>query len=176
MNLESKLRDRNLKWNWDKIAAFVIENPQHLKKLVEFALKGEKIIRQNACAVLGKITDKDKIIASPYYGTIIQHLATNPIDAFKRNTLRIFQTCDIPEEQEGFLFDTSLKYLKSLEEPIAVKAFSMTSARRIAEKYPELAEELLHQIEILVEEKVSAGITARGNRESKILRKLIEAN
>ena len=176
MNLESKLRDRNLKWNWDKIASFVIDNPNYLQELVNSSLKGDKIIRQNACAVIGKITDRNKIILSPYYGLLIEHLNTKPIDAFKRNTLRIFQTCEIPKEQEGFLFDISLNYLKSLDEPIAVKAFSMTTARRITEKYPELAVELLHQIEILVEEKVSAGITNRGKRESKILRKLIESN
>jgi hypothetical protein len=66
-----------------------------------------------------------------------------------------------------------IQYLKSPDESIAVKAFGMTSLRRICEKYPELASELIPYIEILVDQKASAGIVNRGEKELKKLRELL---
>jgi hypothetical protein len=87
-------------------------------------------------------------------------------------TVRFCQSVEVPENVEGELFEKGITYLKSAEEPIAVKAFAMTALRRICEKYPELAAELIPHIEILVEEKASTGIVNRGEKELKLLRKL----
>ncbi len=174
MNLESKLAGRNLKWNWDNIAKDLMRNPANIPELIQHAKKGEKIIIQNASAIIGKISDKKPALIAPFYIELIDHLSTNPIDAYKRCIMRIFQTENAPEEREGELFEIALNFLNSVEEAIAIKAFSLTSARRIAEKYPELAQEVLHITEIIVEEKLSAGMTNRGNKELQILRKLCQ--
>jgi hypothetical protein len=79
---------------------------------------------------------------------------------------------DVPEGLEGEVFEKGIQYLKSPEESIAVKAFSMTSLRRICKKYPELSSELIPYIEILVDQKASAGIVNRGQKELKLLRAL----
>jgi hypothetical protein len=59
-----------------------------------------------------------------------------------------------------------------MQEPIAIKAFAMTVARRICEKYPELITELIPIIELLVEQKISAGLNSRGGKELQLLYKL----
>jgi hypothetical protein len=48
----------------------------------------------------------------------------------------------------------------------------MTVVRKIAEKYPELALEAIHQIEILVRENYSAGVVNRGSKELQKLRQI----
>ena len=172
MDLKAQLEDRNLKWNWDKIADYLVLNPSLIPDLLEFMFNGELHQRKNAAAVFGKICDRQKSLLDPYLIPLGQHLRTNPIDASKRSIIRLFQFCEIPEEIEGELFDQIIEYLKSSEEAIAIKAFGMTVARRICQKYSELAVELIPRIEILVEEKVSAGIVNRGRKELKLLQKL----
>jgi predicted transcriptional regulator len=111
----------------------------------------------------------------PYLIEMVNGLSTNPVDAFKRNTLRTFQTSEIPEEVEGELFDHCIEYLKSMDEAIAIKAFGMTVARRICERYPELADEVILPVEILISENYSAGVVNRGKKELKKLLKLRES-
>jgi hypothetical protein len=173
MDLKPHLRGRNLKWNWDSIAKYCVENPTTIGELMVHCTESEQIVQQNAGAVLGKIIDLDKKILLPYQAKMMAILKTNPHDAVKRAIMRVYQWLAISEEVEGELFDWVICYLKNPEEAIAVKAFGMTVARRICEKYPELAGELLPYIEILVEEKLSAGILSRGTKEIRKLRDLI---
>ena len=173
MDLKAQLEDRNLKWNWDKIADYLVLNPALLPDLLEFMFNGKPHQQKNAAAVFGKICDQDKSLINPFLIPLAQHLRTNPVDASKRSIIRLFQFCEIPEEVEGELFDQIIDYLKSSEEAIAIKAFGMTVARRICQKYPELTVELIPRIEVLVEEKVSAGIVNRGRKELKKLQKLL---
>ena len=58
--------------------------------------------------------------------------------------------------------------------PIAIKAFGITVARRICEKYPELANELIPYVEVLVDQKPSAGIVNRGEKELKKLAEILK--
>lgn len=173
MNLRQHLLDRNLKWNWDEIAKYCVKHPKTIIQVVNFTMDEEVHVQQNAGAVIGKIVDLDRKILTPYLVTMVSNLTRNPHDAVKRATLRVFQFSEIPEEVEGELFEYVIATLKSLEEPIATKAFGMTAARRICERYPELANELIPLIEIIVEEKLSAGLVNRGQKELKILRRLV---
>ena len=173
MDLKKHLRDRNLKWNWDAIAKYCIENPASIAKILDYCTDEEIIIQQNAGAVLGKLIDHDKQVLYPYQQRFIAILSQNPHDAVKRGMMRVYQWLAIDEEIEGELFDYIIKYLANPEEAIAIKAFGMTVARRICEKYPELANELLPYVETLVQQKVSAGVSNRGKKEMKILNALI---
>jgi HEAT repeat protein len=172
MDLKKHLRDRNLKWNWDEIAKYCMNHPESIRLLVEYCEDEEMIIQQNAGAVLGKLVDLDKSLVDPYADQMIRLLDKNVHDAVKRAVLRVYQFAKIPEDVEGEIFDFAIQSLKSSESPIAIKAFSMTAARRICEKYPELANELIPLIEIIVEQKASAGLVNRGSKELKKLHKL----
>lgn len=173
MDLKKHLRDRNLKWNWDAIAGYCIQHPTSIKLILDYCLDEEIIIQQNAGAVLGKIIDQDKKALFKHQARFIEILRTNPHDAVKRGIMRVYQWLKIDEEIEGELFDFIIKYLNNPEEAIAIKAFGMTAARRICQKYPELTNELIPYIETLVEQKLSSGIINRGQKELKILRRLI---
>ncbi|UKN01412.1 hypothetical protein K6119_16930 [Paracrocinitomix mangrovi] len=172
MNLKQHLLDRNLKWNWEEIAKYCIKHPESIQDIVNFCMDEEVRIQQNAGAVLGKIVDYDTNVLKPYLNQIVEQLLQNPHDAVKRATMRVFQTAYLDEDYEGELFEFVINALKSPDEAIAIKAFGMTVARRICQKYPELAAELIPRIEILVEQKASAGIVNRGEKELKILRNL----
>ena len=172
MDLRKHLLDRNLKWNWEEIAKHCVKNPEYISQVVEYCLDEEVHVQQNAGGVLGKLIDHDKHILDPYLDKMITYLEMDLHDAIKRAILRIFSMAEIPENGEGELFDYIINALQSADEPIAIKAFGMTTARRICEKYPELANELIPHIEIIVSEKLSSGLVHRGRKELEKLRKL----
>lgn len=172
MDLKKHLLDRNLKWNWDEIAKYCVKHPERIKDLVSFCTDENVHIQQNAGAVIGKLVDHDHKILAPYSEALVLSLQKEPHDAVKRAIMRVFQWADIPEEVEGELFEFVINALKSQEEAIAIKAFGMTVARRICERYPELASELIPYLEIIMEERPSAGLVNRAGKELKRLRKL----
>lgn len=174
MDLREHLRGRNLKWNWDEIAKYCAKNPNSIPLIIEYCRDKETIVQQNAGAVLGKLVDLDKKLLVPYLVDITALLDMDSHDAVKRAVMRVFQWADISEEVEGELFDYVIRSLQSKETPIAIKAFGITVARRICEKYPELANELIPYVEVLVDQKPSAGIVNRGEKELKLLHKINE--
>lgn len=160
---------------WEEIAKYVGENPQRLDELMDVFFSDDPKLVMRSGQIVGKIADKNPLLTSPYTERMIQHLRTNPSDGFKRNALKCFQKGPIPQDErsEGELFDFCLLAMQSMEEAIAVKAFAMTVARRICERYPELASEVILPIEILVEENYSAGVVSKGKKELKKLQKLL---
>lgn len=172
MNIEEHLHSKE---GWKKIREYVGEDEERFKELMDIFFHGEERFVRRCSQPVGVIGEKQPRLIRPYLTEMVAYLKSDPIDAVKRNTMRIFQFVDIPEDLEGDLFDLGMNYLKSAEESIAVKAFSMTVIRKIAAKYPELATEVIHQIEILVKERVSAGIISRGRHELKKLNKILES-
>mgnify|MGYP000026181545 CR=1 FL=1 len=173
MDIKTLLLKENSKTIWDEVIQYVGEDEERFAALMQLFFSDELRVIQRSSQPISKIAEKQPRLIRPYLIELVTLLKTNPIDAVKRNTMRIFQFIEIPEAVEGDLFDIGLTYLKDAQEPIAVKAFSMTVLRKICEKYPELAPELIMQIEILVKERVSAGVTNRGQHELKRLQKIV---
>ncbi|MGB1103178.1 MAG: hypothetical protein ACPG21_06075 [Crocinitomicaceae bacterium] len=170
MNIKEHIGKENSKKNWEQVVDYIGDDPQRFHELMQIFLHGERQMVQRSSQPVGKIGEIHPRLIKPYFADLIGYLESDPIDAVKRNITRIFQFIPLEEAHEGRLFDIALSYLASEKEPIAVKAFSMTVLRRICEKYPELSDEVIHQIEILVEEKQSPGIVGRGRFELEKLR------
>ena len=102
---------------------------------------------------------------------MVANLENDVNDAVKRNTVRVLQFVDIPEEHMGKLADICFNYMGSAKEPIAVKVFSMTVLYHITLKIPELKNELLPLIEDLIPYG-SAGFQNRGRKIIKSLTNL----
>ncbi len=173
MNVRDQVMKENSRRNWLKSVDFIGTDKKRVKELMNLFFSKDIREMQVSSQVVSEMGDRHPNLIQPYLSKMILQLNTNPIDAFKRVTIRLCQFMDVPEELEGDLFEKGIHYLKSPEESIAVKAFSMTGLRRICEKYPELASELIPYIEILVDQKASAGIVNRGQKELKLLRKLL---
>ena len=172
-DLKERLRCDNLKWNWDSIAADCIASPKKITLLLGHCTDPDVAVQQNAGAVLGKIVNLDQEILVPHLPMMLTNLKTRPHDAVKRATMRVLQIIEIPEAVEGEVFDVAMRYVSDPGEPIAVRAFSMTVARRICERYPTLRHELLHVVRgFLFEQKVSTAIMTRAKKEIKLLEAL----
>ena len=172
MDYRRRLESGNSKEIWGAIVNDIGSDPEKFSQIINIFLSDNYRLVQRVSQVIGIIGEKQPQLIAPYLPKLLDLLTTDTIDAVKRNVLRIFQFIDIPKELEGKLFDVALTFLQSNEEAIAIRVFSMTSLRKICENHPELCQEIIPTIEIILSENKSGGIQSRGKSELKKLRSL----
>ena len=126
--------------------------------------------------MIGKIVDLDPALLMPHLPTMLENLDRGLHDAVKRATMRVFQIVEIPEAIEGEVFDYAMKYLVDPDEPIAVRAYSITIARRFCQRYPALRHELIPAIREVMQHSPPAAIMSRARRDIKLLESLTDAD
>lgn len=147
----------------------ILTRPVLMDELVKVYLEGPMRMTQRAAGVICSCAEKDPSLVLPHLAAMVRQLKEPEVsDAAKRNTLRILQLIDIPEELEGDLTDLCFKYLESAKEAVAIKAFAMTILFRLSGKYPELR----HELRILIENQLPYQKPAFVSRGTKILAKL----
>ncbi|MFT6111473.1 MAG: hypothetical protein ACJA19_000238 [Bacteroidia bacterium] len=90
--------------------------------------------------------------------------------AVRRNIVRIYQTCPIPEEIEGEIYELAMHFMLDYKEAIAIRSFSMRICDRISRKYPELISELLDAIRSILP-GANSGLKNRGQNTIQDLTK-----
>lgn len=148
----------------NQIVGEVLTHPKKMKDLMKIFADGPSIISQRSAWPMSIIAENHPELINDYYDLFIDLLnQPNKHNAINRNIVRAFQYADIPEKYEGQILDVCFKLLNSSEEPVAVKAFSMTIIYNLSKKYPDIIQELRASIESLLPDG-SAGIKSCGNR------------
>lgn len=121
-------------------------------------------LSQRSALTVGDIGRRTPSMVIPYYDKMVQNLDQPRHDAVVRNTLRIFSEApEIPESLEGILYEKCFNYLTTKDSPLAVKVFGMTVLARLANKFPDLKEELVFTIEDLIPHN-TVGFRARAKK------------
>ena len=174
MTLKELILSDNSKLVWEQVAERALSSKKDLNLLMLYFESTDVRLVQRATQSISKVHDRNKEILKPFFVKMIQGLTDDRIDAYKRNVLRIFQSAEIPEDHEGHLFDKAFSYLEDKNEPIAIRAFSMTVCRKIAEKHDDLVPEVIDTVEHALEEATASGFLNRGGHEIRKLKKLLK--
>ncbi|MFT6166675.1 MAG: hypothetical protein ACJAV5_001055 [Vicingaceae bacterium] len=173
MNIRAQLLVEHSKRNTERIRKFIGNDEPKLAILMEYFFKNEFQVSQRAVMVVSDVFDHSPELITPFTHRLIENLIQGPYHvAIKRSTIRILQFIEIPEEKISALFDHCLNNVVSVEEPIAIKAFSMIVLLNICESFPELKHEVIPVLEIELERNKSAGVINRGKKILKALLKL----
>ena len=172
MDLRASLINDTSKENAIRIADWVGEDPKRMEKLMKVFFNGNFRENQRAAYPLIFLTDRNPSLFEPYFKELIDYMTDDVHDAVIRNTLRLFQFVDLPEEIEGLLYEKCYHYFRSPNYPVAIRVFAMTIMTNICKKYPELKVELLPLIEEVMKISDSGGIKSRGRKMIQILNKL----
>lgn len=168
MNFEEDLKRGQSKSKTVRIVRHVDADAARFALLMKVMLKDNEQLMQRASWPVSEIALLHPQLLKPYYSTIIALLEKSGTSApFKRHFLRVFAVHDIPEKWEGRLLDCCMAWIPSEQEAIAVRAFSISAAMRICCKYPELQNELIALLEVLLEMPVSGAIQVRIKRAIK---------
>lgn len=168
MDLEKEILKTHSKLQTLKIVSYIGNDQERFNDLFRLFLKGAGPVPQRASWALSLLVEKHPGLIIPHLKPLIQNLKNPVHDAVKRHTLRLMQYVEIPKSLWGITADLCFRFLSSLSEPVAVKAFAMTILSTIAEKEPDLKNEL----RIIIEDQIphaSPAFTSRGRKILKLL-------
>ncbi len=171
MDLETTLLEKHSKEQMLLIRDYVGNNKERFDELIQLFLQGEYRITQRASWAMIHCVDAHVELIMPYIETLFQNLRREGLhDSIKRNTLRVLQKVDLPEEVLGEAADICFGYLANPKEAVAIRVFSMSVLWNICQQVPELASEL----KMVIEEFMpygSAGFKSRGKKILKAIHK-----
>lgn len=172
MNIRAQLLLEHSKTNTKRIREHIGRDKVRLEELMNCFFAEEYRVSQRSAMVVSDVFDNAPALLDPYIAALIKNLKSENHVAIKRNTLRVLQFIEIPENQISELFDHCLENIVSVKEPIAVKAFSMTVLLNICKRFTELKHEVIPLLELELERNESAGVNNRGSKILKALNKL----
>jgi len=144
MNMREEVLRKHSKNQAILISDYVGKDPVRFEELVELFFDEEIRVVQRVAWIISHCADNHNDIVVPYLERFVEYAKNDPPHvAVKRNVVRVMQKCTIPEELEGPVYDMCWNFSNSTKEDIAVRAFSLRVLVRIAEKYPELCDEVL---------------------------------
>jgi len=172
MELKETVLQAKTKAASQAVANWVGPDQDRFDQLMHLFLHDEPRVTQRAAWIVSMVADQDPFQIEKYLAPLILNLRRDDLNiAVRRNTLRILQEVEIPEELQGHAYDLCFNFLSNPAEPIAIRAFSMTVLFNIAKTLPEL----LPELKVLVEEVMpygSAGLKSRGKHILIAMRKM----
>ena len=152
----------------DMAIAHVGNDDQRFAELMNLMLTSKYPISLRAAWAVSIIADENPYLLDPYIDQLIEGIEDFAHPALTRCTMKYLSFNSIPVSKLGMMLNLSYKYLLDIKTPIAIRVYAMQIIFNIAQKEPDLKEELRLTIESLYE----TGSAGFKNRASKLLRRL----
>ncbi|MCI1187267.1 hypothetical protein MON38_07530 [Hymenobacter sp. DH14] len=174
MNLRTELLREHSASQTQRLADYACAHPAALAELLQLFWYGAERERQLAADVLGWVGERKPKWLVPHLPGLLAAVQPGPEQhpAIRRAVVRVLQFVPVPEEWQALAFDTCLALLRAPREPVAIRAYALTAAARLADPYPELAAEVVAAAEAAVATTDSAALRSRATRELPKLRHL----
>ncbi|HYC28951.1 MAG TPA: hypothetical protein VEB42_09045, partial [Chitinophagaceae bacterium] len=139
MDIREEILKEHSKQNAENIAAWVCRSPQRVQQLMHLFLHEEYRVVQRLAQVVGKISDSHPQLLMPHLSALVQRIKEPGVHvAVKRNVVRILQNVEMPEALHGDIMNICFDLLADVNEPVAVRVFSMTVLHNLSKHYPEI--------------------------------------
>jgi hypothetical protein len=167
MDLRQTILAEHSKANCDKIVKWVGNSQKRFDELFNLFLNSEYRVNQRAAWPLSYCVIDHPGLISPHLTKLVKNLHKPAIhDSIKRNTVRLLQHIDIPKRFHGEIIDICLRNISSPDEPVAVKAFSLSILQNLSRLYPEIKNE----VKLIIEERWSYETAAFHSRAKKFMK------
>lgn len=148
----------------EQVRRSVNADPEKFDELMHLFLGDDTELARRAAWPLSYIVCDSPELIRKWYPQIIAKLKRpDQHHAIYRNIFRFLEEIPIPKKHCAVVFDLAVKYIINAAQPIAVRAFALTTAGNVARTFPELGPELRMIIQQLQEE-TSAAIRVRCKR------------
>ncbi len=125
------------------IVEFIGDDPKRFAELMKLFFAGDYRLTQCAAWPMSYCVEQHPELIRPYLSKLIGCLERDDQhDAVRRNVLRLLQYIEIPNRLAGKVYAHCIDFIDDPDQPIAVRAFAMTVAARIAKSEPDLLNEL----------------------------------
>lgn len=172
MNLQAELlREHSARQN-RRLTDYACAHPSRLAELLHLFWYGTGREQQLAADVVGWVGQQRPKWLVPHLPGLLATAQPGaaPHPAVRRAVARALQFVPVPEELQALAFDTCLGMLANPAEPVAIRAYALTAAARLAGPYPELAAEVVAAAKTALSTTDSAALRSRAARELPRLR------
>ena len=167
MNLRETILAEHSKANCNKIVTWIGKSQKKFDALFNLFLNSEYRINQRAAWPLSYCVINHPPLISKHFSKLIRNLHKAGIhDSVKRNTVRLLQHIEIPKKFHGEVMDICFHFVSSPDEPVAIKAFSLSILQNLSRLYPEIRNEL----RLIIEERWEHETAAFRSRAKKFLK------
>ena len=167
MNLRETILAEHSKATCDRIVSWVGSSQRNFDELFNLFLNSEYRVNQRAAWPLSYCVIAHPSFISKHFAKLINNLQRPRLhDSVKRNSVRLLQHIDIPKKFHGKVMDICFGYVSSADEPVAIKAFSLSILQNLSKQYPEIKNE----IRLIIEERWQHETAAFHSRARKFLK------
>jgi hypothetical protein len=167
MDLQQTILAEHSKANCNKIVKWVGNSQKRFAELFTLFLNSEYRVNQRAAWPLSNCVIDHPALISPHLSKLVRNLHKPGLhDSIKRNTVRLLQYIDIPKRFQGEIMDICLRYISSPDQPVAVKAFSLSILQNLSQQYPEIKNE----VKLIIEERWPYETAAFHSRAKKFMK------
>lgn len=138
----SPLEQILIRRNKSEMIEFLDQHPQSFDQTVVLALSNEPPLCWRAAWLVGGVTKKNDARIKPHIHQIIKVLPERG-DGHQRELLKILLKMDLTEDFESLLFDLSVTLWEQVRKQPSVRYYAFQGMVKVAEKYPELKNEVL---------------------------------
>jgi hypothetical protein len=123
-------------------------DPQKFAELMSIFFGSEYRLTQRAAWPTSHCVERWPELIGPYLDQMIEQLARDDVhDAVEWNVARLLQYIDIPPKLQGKVYSYCVDLVDDINEPVAVREFSLTVVTKIATANPDLKNELRLMVE-----------------------------
>src|SRR5215468_11612735 len=143
MDIRQALMAEHSKRQAEAIVEFIGDDPKRFAELMKLFFAGDYRLTQRAAGVMNYCAERRPELIRPYLPKLLDCLKRDDLhDAVKRNVVRLLQYIEIPPRLMGKVYAHCVDLVDDPYEPVAVRAFALTVAARIAKSEPDLMNEL----------------------------------
>lgn len=141
VDIRAQLLKEHSRANAEAIADHVGRDPKRFAALMEHMLNDSFRVAQRAAYSVSIVCDRQPTVIAPYLSRLLDLLDRPVHEAVQRTSIRILQTCDLPEELHGRITDLMFARIADPGRSIAQRAFAITVGMRMVRMHPALADE-----------------------------------
>lgn len=142
MQLRDIILEKHTKQQMLRVVDYIGNDKKRFDELIQLFLFDDYRVSQRASWAVLHCIQKNPAFAKKYLPLMLDNLKNPVHDAVVRNTVRILDLTDIPENLHAQVMDICFELVNKNQSPIAVKAFSIGVLTKLSKQYPELKNEL----------------------------------
>lgn len=172
VSIRNLVAEQHSKNQVNKIISVVAGNQDYFDDLMRIFLGKDKELARRAAWSLSYIVIRDPSLVQKWFPKIIRNLLIeNQHPAMYRNTFRFLEAIPIPRKYSAITIDAAFKFILNAANPVAIRAFAMSTAMNVVRSHPALAGELELVVRQMLNEE-SPGIRSRSKRVLAELEKI----
>lgn len=169
MDIKEELLKAKIHFKEDalRITSYACSSPKRFAELMDCFLSNEYRLAQRAAWSVSWAARQKPQLIKPYIKDLVAQLPRTDVhNAVIRNSVRILEAIEIPEELHGDVMNACFGFIEKVSTPAAIKAFSLTTLSNLSNYYPEIKQEL----KLIIEERWNIETPAFKARAKKILK------